>query len=256
MSIVINRAKWRVGCNLIRGGGSTLLNGVRRWASQSIIWPGIEDELLSAREAGLLKGVVLNAGAGTRDISHLVDGILISQDIRWDKDDRDHIDIFSSLTEIPRPDDTFDTIVCIAVLEHVDRPQEIVSEFYRVTKPGGHVIASVPFLQPEHKVPTDFQRYTSDGLNLLFAKGGFEHVKTVTLFSVYHTLHWILYEILIHEKTIAAKILRYVLLPPIALLARNSARANPKVASAFQIIVRKPEAPISGGALFGAKRDS
>jgi ubiquinone/menaquinone biosynthesis C-methylase UbiE len=110
----------------------------------------------------------LNAGAGTRYISHLIEGKLVNQDIRWDNDTREHIDIFASLNQIPRPDNTFDGIVCIAVLEHVDDPYTVVSEFYKVIKPLGYVIASVPFLQPEHKIPTGFGRYTRDGLKLLF----------------------------------------------------------------------------------------
>jgi SAM-dependent methyltransferase len=218
-----------------------LLDFFRSWASQSIIWPSIEEELLFAREAGFLKGLVLNAGAGIRDISHLIEGKLVNQDIRWKNDTREHIHIFGSLNEIPQPDNTFDCILCIAVLEHVDTPHKVVSEFYRVTKPGGHVVASVPFLQPEHKVPTDFQRYTRDGLKLLFEESGFEEIHTITLFNIFHTLHWILYEILVDQPTIISKILRYVILPPIAFLACNSKTTNPKVASAFQIIVRKPQ---------------
>ena len=182
----------------------------------------------------------MNAGAGIRDISPLIEGTLVNQDIRWDNDTREHIHIFASLNRIPRPDNTFDGIVCIAVLEHVDKPHKVVSEFYRITKPGGHVVASVPFLQPEHKVPTDFRRYTRDGLKLLFEDAGFEEIHTITLFNIFHTLHWILYEMLVDQQTVISKILRYVMLPPIAFLARNSKTINPKVASAFQIIVRKP----------------
>ena len=130
----------------------------------------------------------------------MIEGTLVNQDIRWDNDTRKHIDIFGPLNHIPRPDNTFDGIVCIAVLEHVDAPHTVVSEFYRVTKPGGYVVASVPFLQPEHKVPTDFRRYTKDGLKLLFEDVGFQELHTITLFTIFHTLHWILYEILIDKK--------------------------------------------------------
>jgi SAM-dependent methyltransferase len=122
--------------------GIPLFDFIRKWASPSVIWGSIEEELLFARDAGLLKGVVLNAGAGVRDISHLIDGHLVNQDIRWENDTRKHIHIFGSLSEIPEPNDTFDCIICIAVLEHVRDPTRVVSEFFRVTKPGGYVIAS------------------------------------------------------------------------------------------------------------------
>jgi len=39
------------------------------------------------------------------------------------------------------PDDHFDTVVTLDVLEHVDHPDLILNEFYRVLKPGGTVIA-------------------------------------------------------------------------------------------------------------------
>lgn len=220
-----------------------ILNKIRYWSSQSVIWPPIDAELTHARSLGLLRGYVLNAGAGTREIGHLIDGTLVNQDIRWPDESREHIHIYSPLSNIPRAEATFDTIVCIAVLEHVESPHAVLAEFYRVLKPGGYVIASVPFLQPEHKIPTDFQRYTLDGLRLLFAHSGFDVIEVITLFSPYHTLHWILYEILSDLPTSVSKIMRYSLLPIIALLAQRSKAKNSRVASAFQIIVQKPELP-------------
>src|SRR3712207_8365273 len=39
-------------------------------------------------------------------------------------------------------------------------PEEVMSEFRRVCRPGGLLYLCVPFMQPEHKDPGDFQRYT------------------------------------------------------------------------------------------------
>ena len=116
------------------------------------IWPPIDYELADIASKGLLGGKVLNAGAGWRDISHLVAGELVNQDLTWEGDERTNIDIYSPLHRIPVPDSTFDAILCIAVLEHVVNPVEVVEEMARVLKPGGCLVASVPFLQPEHKV--------------------------------------------------------------------------------------------------------
>jgi SAM-dependent methyltransferase len=217
-----------------------MLNKIRYFVSQGAVWPTIDYELLGAKRLGLLRGTVLNAGAGWRDLSHLVDGTLINQDIRWPNDQRTHIDIFSPIHSIPMPDNTIDTILCIAVLEHVENPHEIVSEFYRVLKPNGYVVASVPFMQPEHKIPTDFQRYTRDGLIRLFAIHGFEITDVYPLFSVYHTIHWVVYEWLAMKNTLAFRVLRLLLLPPLVVLARTSKTTSDKLASAFQILARKP----------------
>jgi len=45
---------------------------------------------------------------------------------------------------LPFPDDFFDVITCIAVMEHVYDIFSLAKEMYRVLKPGGYVIAEVP----------------------------------------------------------------------------------------------------------------
>ncbi len=42
------------------------------------------------------------------------------------------------------PDSSFDAIVSFETLEHVENPQELLKEFYRVLTPGGRIIVSVP----------------------------------------------------------------------------------------------------------------
>jgi SAM-dependent methyltransferase len=122
------------------------------------IFPPIERELGPYRH--LFTGRVLNAGAGSRDISHLVEGELFNQDIKA----APHIHYESPLHEIPVEDDFFDAIICNAVLEHVENPERVLAEFGRVCKPSGVLYLCVPFMQPEHLDPTDYQRYTIDGL--------------------------------------------------------------------------------------------
>jgi SAM-dependent methyltransferase len=204
------------------------------------VWPAIDYELVDVRERGLLRGQVLNAGCGWRTVDHLVDGVLTNQDIRWPGDNRTHVHIWSPIHQIPRPDNTFDCVLCIAVLEHVENPFEVVAELFRVTKPGGCVVASVPFLQPEHKVPTDFQRYTRDGIEALFTRHGFAASEVKALFSVYHTLHWLTSEWLHMKDTLLFRAARVLFLPPLALMARRSSLVSDKVASAFRIVATKP----------------
>ena len=45
---------------------------------------------------------------------------------------------------LPLQNDSFDTLICIHVLEHVDDDRKTLSELYRVLKPGGSAIISVP----------------------------------------------------------------------------------------------------------------
>jgi SAM-dependent methyltransferase len=209
----------------------------RRVPSEIACFPSIDVDLEEFRP--LLRGRVLNAGAGTRKVSHLVDGELVNQDLTWPGDDRTDIDIYSPLHVIPVANDNFDAILCIAVLEHVENPEEVMAELFRVLKPGGHLVLEVPFLQPEHKVPTDFQRYTRDGLELLVKRHGFRLVRTKGLFTVYHTLYWQIH-IWLHTKSSPMYLLgRHTLLPFLLRRARRSTTYNERMATGYQLLATK-----------------
>lgn len=47
-------------------------------------------------------------------------------------------------TRLPFPDDHFETVGSMNVLEHVDAPEEFIREMVRVTKPGGRIVLSSP----------------------------------------------------------------------------------------------------------------
>jgi SAM-dependent methyltransferase len=64
--------------------------------------------------------------------------------------------------------DSFDLVVVDQVLEHVSDPQRAVAEIHRVLRPGGHCIATTPFLIEVHGYPSDFHRFTGPGLARLF----------------------------------------------------------------------------------------
>jgi SAM-dependent methyltransferase len=49
-----------------------------------------------------------------------------------------------NLTDTPLRTNTFDAIICIHVLEHIEKDQEAMSELFRVLKPGGWAVLSVP----------------------------------------------------------------------------------------------------------------
>jgi SAM-dependent methyltransferase len=154
----------------------------------SDIFPSIEKEL--GPYAHLFRGNVLNAGSGNRDISQLVEGRLYNQDIAEGLHSS-NIDFVSPLHEIPVVDSFFDTVICNAVLEHVANPDEIMDEFARVLVGGGTLYLTIPFMQPEHRDPTDYQRYTLDGIILLCERHGFQVLEVRGLHSVFTTLAWI-----------------------------------------------------------------
>jgi SAM-dependent methyltransferase len=89
---------------------------------------------------------------------------------------REQIDIFGSADNLPFPENSFDTVMLIQVLEHVEEPQVILNEISRVLKPEGKLIFAVPFIYPEHETPRDFYRYTRFGIKYLTSKAGLSTV--------------------------------------------------------------------------------
>ena len=65
---------------------------------------------------------------------------------------------------------TFDLVLCISVLEHVQRPPCVAANLRHFLATGGHLFVAVPFLYPYHpgRGFGDFWRFTADGLRLLF----------------------------------------------------------------------------------------
>ena len=77
---------------------------------------------------------------------------------------------------LPFSDQSYDIVLCSQVLEHSFNPEQLLAEMYRVLRPGGFVVLSIPFLWPEHEMPFDSQRYTSPGLKSILEKVGFTKV--------------------------------------------------------------------------------
>lgn len=95
------------------------------------------------------------------------------------------IDFFYDGITLPFSDNSFDSVVCFDVLEHVFNIDRVMAEITRVLKPGGKFLVSVPFAWDEHEVPYDFARYTSYGLESIFQKYNFsikKSIKTTTYF--------------------------------------------------------------------------
>jgi SAM-dependent methyltransferase len=65
---------------------------------------------------------------------------------------------------IPLPDASVDAILCTQVLEHVADFGQVWSEIHRVLRPGGRLIATVPFTYNEHGSPHDYRRFSVHGI--------------------------------------------------------------------------------------------
>jgi len=133
------------------------------------------------RNTGYIRGAVLDFGCGNRSYEYLfnAEGI-IGLDIQ--KSGHDHsnenIDVYYDGNTLPFQNDSFDSILSIEVFEHVFNIDTILNELYRVLKPGGNILISIPFVWEEHEQPFDFGRYTSFGIRYLLEKQGFKVIKS------------------------------------------------------------------------------
>lgn len=89
----------------------------------------------------------------------------------------DNVDVVANAHDIPFKDNEFDCVVCLEMLEHDDNPFKTLSEIYRVLKKGGWCILSASGINfPKHDYPSDYFRYTSEGIGVLLKK--FKNVQT------------------------------------------------------------------------------
>ena len=102
------------------------------------------------------------------------------------------VDIIADGHLLPFKDGTFDAVISEAVLEHVQSPNRVVSEIYRVLKPGGYICIAVPFLQGYHASPHDYQRWTLPGIAELCT--AFSEIESRACAGPTTALHWIFRE--------------------------------------------------------------
>jgi SAM-dependent methyltransferase len=98
-------------------------------------------------------------------------------------------DIVGDLQAMPIDEAFYDSVICLAVLEHVPRPWDGVREMLRVLRPGGFLFLYVPFLAPYHAEPgyySDFWRFTDEGIKALLYE--FDDVQLVPVRGPVETL--------------------------------------------------------------------
>ena len=126
----------------------------------------LKDRLMQA-DAG---STVLNIGSGG-SMDRIVRGCAAQRGLVVTSTDIDPLrrpDRVDDITKSTFPDNSFDVITIMEVLEHVTNPHAAASELKRILKPGGRLILSTPFIFPLHDRPMDFFRYTKYGLQHLF----------------------------------------------------------------------------------------
>ncbi len=118
-----------------------------------------------------INGKVLDIGAG--EFSRYQNLFRYIEYIKMDINDSSNIDVVGSADDIPFPNNTFDSVICTQVFEHLKNPNTAAKEIYRVLKNGGHLLITVPQTNELHEEPNDFFRYTNFGISEIFREIGF-----------------------------------------------------------------------------------
>jgi len=152
---------------------------------------------------------VLEAGAGTGNLTrHLLEKERLvavecdpfytrAMDRRWAH--LANVSVIEGDLEDPRLyesliDEKFDSVLCVNVLEHLDRPDKALLGFARVLEPGGRAIVLVPahhwlYSKFDHAIGHR-QRFEESELRELLEGTGFE-VTQLTAFNRFGVLGWL-----------------------------------------------------------------
>lgn len=84
------------------------------------------------------------------------------------------VDYVGSAEHIPLNDESVDFIITQEAFEHIKNPIKAIDECFRVLKKGGLIYFQVPFIIGYHPGPTDFIRFTKEGVEDFLNNAGFE----------------------------------------------------------------------------------
>jgi SAM-dependent methyltransferase len=126
------------------------------------------------------KGDLLDIGCGNKPYQKIFNNVnrYFGCDIVNSSDKS--VDFVSDSTNIALANETFDTVLSTQVIEHVQEPQKLCQEAFRLLKPGGYFILSGPMYWHLHEEPYDFYRFTKHGFRYLLEKAGFEVIDIIS----------------------------------------------------------------------------
>jgi len=143
---------------------------------------GIDQFVISTVSKLESKGFLLDAGAGECRFKEKLENVqYVAVDTAWGDErwDYSNIDAVSNIDRLPFAANVFGVIICTQVLEHVQEPERVLEELFRVLQGGGTACITAPQGWGVHQPPHDYFRFTSYALSYLLQKVGFEQI-TIT----------------------------------------------------------------------------
>ncbi|MEK6858813.1 MAG: class I SAM-dependent methyltransferase [Nanoarchaeota archaeon] len=87
------------------------------------------------------------------------------------------LDFTCSLDNIPKSTGAYDAVLSTEVLEHVEFPQKVMDEMYRILKKGGKLYLTTPQGWMIHQAPYNYFYFTKYGLESILKSAGFKKYK-------------------------------------------------------------------------------
>jgi SAM-dependent methyltransferase len=203
-------------------------------------------EFLLEEQRRFYRGKRLNIGSASRRFS--------VPTVNLDLAAGAEVDIQADAVNLPFKNNTVDSVVCTGVLEHVPDSGQAVREILRVLKPGGSAFFELPFMQTRHATPSDFSRWTPEGIRQLLRD--FQMVELRVAAGPASALAWLFQETMallfsfriLFLYKIGLRIFGYFAIPIswLDLFLENHPLAY-QGACGYAVVVVKPPGPETGG---------
>jgi SAM-dependent methyltransferase len=160
------------------------------------------------------------------------------------------VSVLGSATRLPFQDEVFDIVVCSEVIEHVDRPKNVLADVDRVLKPGGVFLLTFPFLHGLHETPNDYVRLTEFALAAWLLDTRLTCQRFIRRGGAVAVVYTITTEFL--YAAVAAVVRRRRMLSPVAWIADHSLSALHALSFKLSIL-RARQLSLIGDGLRGAR---
>ncbi|MAO32551.1 MAG: hypothetical protein CL824_03500 [Crocinitomicaceae bacterium] len=168
----------------------------------------------------------------------------IDEIISINKDPNSQAQVISDLKNLPFKDEYFDSFLLLEVLEHVENPEQIIKEIFRVSKKDAIGFVSMPFLYQIHMAPKDYRRWTKEKIINVFEKNDF----TIDFIIENGGLPSVIFD-LIRSYILSLDSKKYLnkfkflilkfLKPLFQLLERKNSKTNLNITTGYFLIIKK-----------------
>ncbi len=147
-------------------------------------------------------------------------------------------DVIAVAENLPVRSSYFDVVLCTQVLEHVEETKKVLKEIRRVLEVNGRLVLSTHGFWIEEHEPTDYWRWTFQGLRKILGECGFSVIKHASMEPIISLFQMML--LFIPQRTIFVPVI--VLTNIIAMVFKKFVNnRGPKLYSVHFIIAKPLE---------------